>query len=282
MDRREFLTILGGVVAAAGAADATVRAAVAADMPAHAAMKHGAGKTLYTFFTEDEVAFVEAAVARLIPADELGPGALEAGVPYFIDQQLAGAYGAGARFYSEGPFGARTPFQGYQWPLSPAQLYQVGIAATDQYCEQTYKKRFAKLDPKQQDEVLKGLQGIAGAVDLKEIPGTAFFTQLLSDAKDGFFADPVYGGNKDMVGWKLVGFPGVAADYSEQIARHNQPYLVQPVDMRAVKEAAIELDHHGHPIHRYADAATIRRTTPPAAGDGKAPREWTAANRFFV
>jgi gluconate 2-dehydrogenase gamma chain len=272
IDRREFLTILGSVVAAAGAAEARVHACLAAD----------AAKKIYTFFTEDEVAFVKAAVARLIPADDLGPGALEADVPYFIDRQLSGAYGAGARFYSEGPFGAKTPFQGYQWPLSPAELYQVGIAATDQYCKQTYNKRFAELEPLKQDEVLKGLQGIAGAVDLKEIPGTTFFTQLLSDTKDGFFADPIYGGNKDLIGWKLVGFPGVAANYSELIARHNQPYLVEPVDIRAVKQADIDLDHHGHPIHRYADASKIRRTSPPSTGGGKAPAEWAPVRGFFL
>jgi gluconate 2-dehydrogenase gamma chain len=275
MDRREFLTILSGVVAA-GAADARLPAAMAAEM------KHGTGKRLYIFFTADEAAFVEAALARLIPADDLGPGALEAEVPYFIDQQLAGVYGAGARFYSEGPFGATTPFQGYQWPLSPADLYQVGIAATDQYCRQKYKKRFADLDPTKQDDVLKGLQGVAAAVDLQEIPGTAFFAQLLGDTKDGFFADPIYGGNKDMAGWKLVGFPGVAADYSEQIARHNQPYLVKPVDIRAVKEANIDLDHHGHPIHQYADASAIRATAPPVADGSKAPEEWRAAKSFFL
>src|SRR6516164_6604505 len=101
MDRREFLTILGGVVAAAGAADAMARTAVAANM----AMQ-GGDRQIYTFFTAEEVAFVKAAVARLIPADDLGPGALEADVPYFLDQQLAGVYGAGARYYSEGPFGA--------------------------------------------------------------------------------------------------------------------------------------------------------------------------------
>jgi gluconate 2-dehydrogenase gamma chain len=277
MDRREFLTILGGVVAAAGAADARVHAAVAANM----AMQ-GGDKQVYTFFTAEELAFVKAAVARLIPADDLGPGALEAAVPHFIDQQLAGVYGAGARFYGEGPFGATTPFQGYQWPLSPAQLYQVGIAATNQYCEQTYHKRFADLDPVKQDEVLKGLQGIAGAVDLKEIPGTAFFTQLLSDTKDGFFADPIYGGNKDMIGWKLVGFPGVAADYAEAIARHNQPYRVKPVDIRALKEAAIDLDHHGHPVHRYADASEIRPTSPTSAGGSETGEEWRPAKSFFL
>jgi gluconate 2-dehydrogenase gamma chain len=283
IDRRRFLTILGGVVAAAGATNAGVHAATAAEMAPHDAMKHGGANKVYTFFTGDEVAFVKAAVARLIPADDLGPGALEVDVPYFIDQQLAGVYGAGARFYSQGPFGARTPFQGYQWPLSPAGLYQVAIAATDQYCEQTYHKRFAELDPVKQDDVLKGLQGIASAVDLKEIPGTAFFTLLLSDTKDGFFADPVYGGNKDMIGWKLVGFPGVAADYSELIARHNQPYLVEPVDIRAVKEADIDLDHHGHPVHRHADASKIRPTAPPSSrAASKVAEEWGAVDGFFL
>jgi gluconate 2-dehydrogenase gamma chain len=158
----------------------------------------------------------------------------------------------------------------------------VGIAATDQYCKQTYHKRFADLDATNQDGVLKGLQSLAGAVELKEIPGTAFFAQLLSDTKDGFFADPVYGGNKDMIGWKLVGFPGVAADYSEQIARHNQPYPVKPVDMRALKEAAIDLDHHGHPVHRYADASEIRLTAPPADTGNKAGEEWRPAKSFFL
>jgi len=283
IDRRKFLTILSGVVAGAGATGISVKAATAAEAAQHGAIKGAAANKVYSFFTADEVAFVKAAVARLIPADDLGPGALEADVPYFIDQQLAGVYGAGARFYNEGPFGAKTPFQGYQLPLSPAELYQVGIAATDQYCEATYHKRFADLDPIKQDEVLKGLQGIAAAVDLKEIPGTAFFTQLLSDTKDGFFADPVYGGNKNMVGWKLVGFPGVAADYSELIARHNQPYPVEPVDIRSLKEADIRLDHHGHPVHRHADSSTIRLTAAPSpTGDNKVATEWKAVQSFFL
>jgi gluconate 2-dehydrogenase gamma chain len=134
-----------------------------------------------------------------------------------------------------------------------------------------------------QDEVLKGLQGIASSLDLKEIPGTAFFTQLLSDTKDGFFADPVYGGNTDMIGWKLVGFPGVAADYSELIARHNQPYLVEPVDFRAIRESDLRLDHHGHPVHRHADSSKIRHTAAPSpVGGSTVGEEWRAAHSFFL
>ena len=79
-----------------------------------------------------------------------------------------------------------------------------------------------------QDEVLTGLAGIAGDVNLQDVPGATFFGHLLGDTKDGFFADPAYGGNKDMVGWKLVGFPGVPAAYATFIGR-NQAYDVEPM-----------------------------------------------------
>ena len=59
----------------------------------------------WTWFTDAEAAFVTAAVARLIPADDLGPGAVEAGVPTFIDRQLAGPYGRGERWYMQGQIG---------------------------------------------------------------------------------------------------------------------------------------------------------------------------------
>ena len=151
MDRRRFLTILSSTVAALGSANV---------LAVHKVAALGTMQKAYTFFTGAESAFIQAAVARIIPADDLGPGALEADVPYFIDQQLAGDYGAGARFYNQGPFGATTPYQGYQLPLSPRDLYRVGMAATDRYCRETYGNDFAQLEPAQQDEVLQGLQGV--------------------------------------------------------------------------------------------------------------------------
>jgi gluconate 2-dehydrogenase gamma chain len=271
IDRRRFLTILASTVAAVGGGHAW----------AAAGYKPGMQKKAYTFFTLAESEFIEAAVARLIPADGLGPGALEADVPYFIDQQLAGDYGAGARFYNQGPFGATTQYQGYQLPLTPRQLYRAGIAATNRYCEEKHGKRFAQLDAAKQDDVLRGLEGIAGEVDLKDVPGATFFTQILSDTKDGFFADPAYGGNKDMIGWKLVGFPGVAARYTDVLGR-NEPYNVEPVDMRKMQEASVPLDHHGHPIHRRAEAP--RQTTAPAPGpvDPEASYDWKQWPGFAV
>jgi gluconate 2-dehydrogenase gamma chain len=259
IDRREFLKILGSAVAAMTSAEA-----FPATAHIHKIAALGTLNKAYTFFTPAEAEFIEAAVARLVPADELGPGALEADVPFFIDQQLAGEYGAGARFYGQGPFGGTALYQGYQWPLTPRQLYRVGIVATDQYGEQTDGKRFAQLDPAKQDEVLRGLEGIAGDINLQEVPGTAFFNHRLADAKDDFFADPAYGGSKDLVGWKLVGFPRVAANYTNIIGR-NEPYDVRPVDMRALQKASVPLDDHGHPRHGRADVPrrTMAPLTPP-------------------
>jgi gluconate 2-dehydrogenase gamma chain len=271
MDRRRFLTILASTVAAVGSGTGL----------AAAGRTLGTQRKAYTFFTQAESAFIEAAVARLIPADGLGPGALEADVPYFIDQQLMGDYGAGARFYTQGPFGATTPYQGYQLPLTPRQLYRAGIAATNRYCAEHYGKRFAQLTATQQDDVLRALEGIAGDTELTDVPGATFFTQLLTDTKDGFFADPAYGGNTDMLGWKLVGFPGVAARYTDVLGR-NEPYSVQPVDIRTLQEAGIPLDHHGHPIHRRAEAPRPTTAPAPQPADPEASYDWKQWPGFAV
>jgi gluconate 2-dehydrogenase gamma chain len=253
IDRRRFLTLLSGAVAALATSDVLVAAAANGG-------KLGTLKKTYTFFSPSESEFVEAAVARLIPADDLGPGALEADVAYFIDQQLAGDYGAGARFYNEGPFGAATALQGYQLPLTPRELYRAGIAASNRYCEEKYHKRFAQLTPEKQDEVLKTLESIAADQDLAEVPGATFFAHLLGDTKDGFFSDPAYGGNADMIGWKLIGFPGVPAVYANYIGR-NEPYQVVPVDMQGARQASVAPGHHGHVVHPPAPVARV--TTPP-------------------
>ena len=68
----------------------------------------------YDYFTPAEAAFVEAASARMIPSDALGPGALEAGVPVFIDRQLAGDFGNATRMYMQGPWAKGEKTQGYQ------------------------------------------------------------------------------------------------------------------------------------------------------------------------
>ena len=80
------------------------------------------GSEAFAYFTQDEIAFLDAAVDRLIPADDLGPGAKEANVTFFIDQQMAGSFGRAETWYMQGPWKQGTPQQGYQLKLTPAQL----------------------------------------------------------------------------------------------------------------------------------------------------------------
>ena len=201
----------------------------------------------YSYLTEPEVAFVEAAVSRLIPADELGPGAKEAGVAYFIDQQLAGAWGAHARNYRQGPWPEGSPTQGYQSPLTPQEIYRAAIAETNRYCIAKYGKPFDALAAVQEEEVLTDLQ--SGKIVLELVPARLFFNVLWANTQEGFFADPMYGGNRDKIGWKLVGFPGVAAVYTEFVEKHNQPYRAVPVSIADVQQRVARVDKHGHPVH---------------------------------
>ena len=76
------------------------------------------------------------------------------------------------------------------------------------------------LSDAQKDDVIKGLED--GSFKLDGYDGKTFFTQILKDTQSGFLADPIYGGNKDMAAWKMIGFPGAHYDYRDWIDRHNQ------------------------------------------------------------
>jgi gluconate 2-dehydrogenase gamma chain len=182
------------------------------------------------FFKPDEVRAVEAIVDRLIPADELGPGGKDAGCAAFIDRQLTGSYGDSARLYTKGPFMPGLPTQGYQGAATPAMRYRSGLAAIDAYLRRTQNNRgFAELNAAEQDEFLKTLE--AGKIDLGAINGTGLFNLFLQNTMEGFFADPIYGGNRDMVSWKMLGFPGTRYDFRDHVTKHNQPYPLGPVSI---------------------------------------------------
>jgi len=209
---------------------------------------HGAAQgEKYMFLSAAEVAFLDAAVARLIPADELSPGAKEAGVTYFIDQQLFGGFGTMAKMYRQGPHGEGTPQQGYQSPLTPQEAYRAAIGEIDTACAKQYGQVFAKLGATQQDEVLRALE--EGKFPLEAVPERFFFNLLLDNTIEGFFADPIYGGNRDKIGWKLVGFPGVAAVYTQHVEKYGVPYDALPVSIVDILEGKAALDETGHPKH---------------------------------
>lgn len=185
----------------------------------------------YVFFNAAEAAFVEAAVARLIPADDLGPGALETDVPTFIDRQLADAYGRGERWYMQGPWGEGEATQGYQTRLTPAALYRAAIREIDQAVgQQTRAAGFAKLAGADQDAWLHRME--QGQLQLPTADAKTFFQLLLQNTQEGFWADPIYGGNRDMAGWKLIGFPGARYDHSPFVSKHGERYPLPPVGLK--------------------------------------------------
>jgi gluconate 2-dehydrogenase gamma chain len=202
----------------------------------------------YQVLTPSEVKFLDAAVDCLIPADELGPGAREAGITVFIDRQLATAWGAHARSYRQGPWQEGTPQQGYQLPLTPREIYREGIREIDGACMNRFDSPFCFIGRSRQEEVLRALE--AGSMGLDSVPAEIFFELLWANTQEGFFSDPMYGGNRGKVGWKMIGFPGIpSAAYSTHIQRHNVPYRVNPVSIQDIVDGKVKLDAEGLPIH---------------------------------
>lgn len=264
VSRRRFLQVLGAL-GIGGVASRTGLGQVAPPLPGAPVYRAPARprglvsvRGAYTFFNVDEARFVEAAVARIIPADDLGPGALEAGVPYFIDQQLQGTFGLAATWYMQGPWQEGEPEQGFQLPLTPQEIYRVAIPALDTLAEERRGAPFADLGAADQDALLSELD--AGELSIEPLPESVlstFWEMLLANAKEGFFSDPAYGGNDGKVGWELVGFPGVAAAYRGVIEPYyNLPYRVEPVSIADIQQGRAEVDASGHAVHR--DAVTGR------------------------
>jgi gluconate 2-dehydrogenase gamma chain len=215
--------------------------AAAASVPVQAAKPPQPEKTTYLFFNVAEVQFIEPACERLIPADESGAGALAAGVPNYLDKQLGGAWGAGERLYRSGPWIQGTASQGYQLPFTPAELFRTALRAI----HADLAKRgsaFNELSADAQDDYLKSLE--KDNHDLDGVPSAVFFDMLLKMTIEGFFSDPVYGGNRDMVAWRMIGFPGAYADYYEAIDRHGVKFEREPL--------SIGEDGHGH-VHVHPE-----------------------------
>jgi len=184
----------------------------------------------WQYLTLEEASALEALVDRLIPPDPQTPGGKDAGCAVFIDRQLAGPYGSSQRLYMRPPFMDGVPTQGTQSSLTPAQRYRQALAALDKYCRATYAgKGFAQLASAQQDEVITGLE--KGPLQLEGTSATGFFELLLQNTREGFFADPVYGGNRNMVAWKMIGFPGARYDYRDWVGRHNERFPLPPVSI---------------------------------------------------
>src|SRR5882757_3177588 len=186
----------------------------------------------YLFFTPAEAAAIDAIVDRLIPTDDLGPGAKDSGVTTFIDRQLTGPFGGHDWLYMQGPFSSTPlPTQGLQSPLVPRQQYRLGLAALEAYCKATFAGRgFVQLSTDEQEKLLTGME--KGEIQFQNFSSRMLFSAVYTNTVEGYFADPLYGGNRDMVGWKLVGFPGTRYDFRDVIEKPNKPYMLPPVGIQ--------------------------------------------------
>jgi gluconate 2-dehydrogenase gamma chain len=209
MRRREFLTLsvasIGGVLVYSldrKVSRLSVQAAKAIRIPLR-------------FLSEEEALIVAAAASRIFPSDETGPGAQEAGVAVYTDRQLAGPWGGDRYRYTHEPFEESAPGEfGYQGKATPQQIYRQGLKGL---------KGFDQLATAEQDQTLKNIET------------TLFFSLLRRNTIEGMFCDPMHGGNIDMIGWQLIGFPGPRMSNYEDVDRHfGEAFRPKPASLSQV------------------------------------------------
>jgi len=222
-DRRAFLK--SAVAGSAVAATANIPPPAQAQPTAAQSASTGG----YAFLNAEEAAFIEALVDHMVPADALTPKGTDIGLNIFIDRALAGGWGKGDRLDMQGPWKQGVPSQGYQLPMTPADLYRSGIAAANVVCVKSYGKSFDKLSEAQREEFLLNLQ--AGKVTFDNgPPARVFFTTVYQSVMEGMFSDPMYGGNRNKAGWKLIGFPGVIAVHHQNVEKfRDKQFPADPV-----------------------------------------------------
>jgi gluconate 2-dehydrogenase gamma chain len=168
--------------------------------------------TTLHFLTQWEFDYVTAMAETIWPTDDLGPGARVAGVGFYIDGQLAGSWGQGHRFYLNGPFFLPADTgHGWQIPMTPGEVYRAFLPGFDVYCKTTYGNPYPSLAAAQQTQALTDLQ--TGKASIQIAGSTAFtsadfYSMFRQNVLEGMLSDPAYGGNRGMVGWKWIGFPG--------------------------------------------------------------------------
>lgn len=170
----------------------------------------------WQFFRNNrEFEVISNATERIFPKDDLGPGAIDLGVPFFIDNQLAGQYGSNSKEYMQGPFAVGAPTQGYQSRLTRAEIFRQGIEKLEAEANSRFEKGFSEIEGAQMDEILTAFQ--KDEIPMSGVTSAFFFRLLRTATLEGAYSDPMYGGNQNMGGWKMKGFPGHQMAYSNVI-----------------------------------------------------------------
>ncbi len=181
-------------------------------------------QALMYFTRQEDFNVLAQATERIFPEDELGPGAIGLDVPYYIDHQLAGAWGNNARDFMLGPFYPGLDTQGFQSHLRRNEIFRQGIALMQTYSQDKYGKAFTELSDEEQDEVLKAFEN--NEVQMNGVSASDFFTLLRTATLEGVYCDPLYGGNRDMIGWKMKSYPGSKMSYLAEI--DSEEFYTEP------------------------------------------------------
>jgi len=230
--RRKFLLgagLAGASVASGLAGDAVAATQAPPAVPAAAAAPPAANAEpeTYLVLNATEVAFMSAMADTIIPADELSPSGTDCGVVTYIDRQLAGAYGAGDKIYRYGPFHVGTREQGYQLSLTAREYFVTGIEAANAWSRKAFGKDFDRLSAAERIDAATQME--QGKAKFEHFSASGFFARTLGLVMEGFFADPMYGGNRNKVSWQMLGFPGLPALYREKVdAYHDKRYVAPP------------------------------------------------------
>ncbi len=226
-----------------------------------------------------EQVIVEALAEAIIPTDSTGPGAKEAGVVYFIDHMLAGNYGKGGNMFLQGPFvtpqsgsvtvkGAVYPSQtkssitysggtikpgmqagtAYQYAFNPREFWRRGLVSLENYCTAAKGGKFETLSSETQITVLQEMfdnkaDNNALQTAFQGPNAAEFFNDVHDLVTAGFWADPIYGGNQGMVGWKLIGFN--ANYWGEDIGLGPLKLMVASTPTRLPPKSLGELQKEG-------------------------------------
>lgn len=209
-----------------------------------------------TFFSRNEdFDILSAATERLFPEDNIGPGAIELGVPYFIDRQLSGEWGTNSKEYMSGPFPQTVavieyenqdrdqsnqgpnsetqiplPTPRYQSRMTRAEIFMEGIHAIERTSQDKFGEHFIDLSPEQQDQILQLFD--EGEAKMNGVTSTTFFNLLLQTTIEGVYSDPAYGGNRNMAAWRMKEYPGPRMSYMGEI-QSEEFIVLEPEPLRS-------------------------------------------------
>jgi len=237
--RRIFLRRLGGVSGAALAMPALLGGTAASTAAPQGAVTTPTGDpsrpSAYLSLGPQEAACVEALVNVMCPADALTPSGTDCGLHIYIDRQLAGAWGRGDHLYRQGPWHVGKPQHGYQTPLTPEEHFKSGIAKLRQETRRRTGKDVEQLEAGQLDTLLDDVA--AGRMDDPRYSLGAWFNDAFYPLfVQACFADPMYGGNRDKVFWRAVGYPGLPALHGRNVVQFRGQRVPAAANPRSIED----------------------------------------------